>query len=164
MDNQGAPCVGAVVEPDDLWLVNAVDPVAFLDDLRSDGIRLLVLQRRSSLDRGLSRTLCGDGPELLPIRPAAVDPAAVAVHAVHARRAIEWFDTHVPDAPRLIFEDDLADGGGTAERFTALFGVTPWTAPPTVRPPTHERLWELVANGTELASALDSMAPACALP
>ncbi|MGH9137474.1 MAG: hypothetical protein ACRD0G_10565 [Acidimicrobiales bacterium] len=73
---------GAVVNPDDLWLTNGVDPVAFLDELRADGVRLITLTRRRHADRGLSRARCGPDLEILPFRRCAVAADQVALYAV----------------------------------------------------------------------------------
>jgi hypothetical protein len=150
---------GAVVEPDHLWLVNGVDPRRFIDDLLADGIHVLVLERRSTTDRGLSRALCGPGPEVLPTHPVAVDPGAVAVYARHAAQAGEWFDACVPSAPRLEFETDVAGTAeGAVDRFASLLDIPPWTVRPSPFTPTSERLWALTANADEVRSTVDALA------
>lgn len=151
---------GAVVQPDDLWLVSAVDPTEFILDLQADGIRLITLTRRHHEDRGLPRCLCGPGGETLPRGRQAVDVDRVAVFTEGSQLTLGWLDDVVPGAPRVVFEDDLATGAAraaTVRRLATLLGLPAWSPPPEPEPPTAETLWRHVVDLPGLAVAFRSI-------
>ena len=154
----GGPVVGTVVLPHHLWLVNGLDPTAFVADLRADGITVLSLARSAPEDRGLSLALCGPRSEVLPSAPRHLDAADVTLYRRESEYAFEWFGQVCPQADhRIVFEDDLLEPAArqaTAERVAVLLGLEPWDAPLELEVPGHDSLWRLVVEPDALRADL----------
>jgi hypothetical protein len=149
---------GALVQPHHLWLINGLDPAAAVAELRDAGVRVLSLHRSNSVDRGVSRALCGPRSEVLPAGPHIIDPGHVAVFAKENDYAAPWFDEVVTEPElRLVFERDLLTAEArqaTVERVTAAFGLASWEAPAEHDVPSHDALWARVHDGDALLEGL----------
>jgi hypothetical protein len=152
---------GALVQPEHLWLANAVDPWHFVADLVSDGFVVISLHRSSAIDRGVSRALCGPAREVLPNDPRRLDAAAVSVFARQNELAAEWFPDVVPTADlRLEFERHLCTEGArssTAATVATALGLAPWAPPPEREAPTSDALWRRVLDPVELRDQLTTI-------
>ena len=107
----GEPVHAAVVHPDDLWLVNQVDPDSVMNRWINEGVRIVVLGRERLIDRGLSHEVCGP-LEILPPVPVAVAPHEVLIAAEDADAARDWCERIAVGAEHVTFETDLATPAG----------------------------------------------------
>jgi hypothetical protein len=153
-----------LVQPGHIWALNHLDPYEAVARLADDGIALVSLQRRSAVDSGLSRALCGPQGELLPATTKVVEPADVVIHGRNAQQAASWLDEVMPaDRLRILFEDDLTSHdarAATVTRLAARLSLEPWSPPPEAELPTAESLWRRVANPGPVRAAVDRITTA----
>lgn len=161
LDRGDGRLTGVLVMPHHLWLTNGLDADGFVADLLMDGIAVVSLARSDSVDRGVSRCLCGPVSEVLPSEARKLDAGDTAIYAQESDFASQWFETVVPDpANRIVFEDDLATVPGRqalVARLADLLHLSPWQAPPDRELPDHNALWEMVANADELRQHVDQI-------